>query len=117
LIANIAAAGQQLIRRCTVLSDRERKTLREVERRLLIEDPEFARSFAARAQRLPGPAGPLGIKIFLIAGLLVSAFVLVAGSLGGAVAFATATGLIWLTWRWAGEADPNGPTGESGGQR
>jgi hypothetical protein len=88
-----------------VLSDREREALREVERRLLIEDPEFARSFKARAQRLPHPAGGFGIKIFLIAGLLTSALVLVAGSIGGAVAFATATGLIWLTWRWAGETD------------
>jgi hypothetical protein len=88
-----------------VLSDRERETLREVERRLLIEDPAFARTFTARAQRLPHPTTGLGIKIFLITGLLLSALVLVAGSIGGAVAFAAATGLIWVTWRWAGEPD------------
>ncbi|TWF80469.1 DUF3040 family protein [Pseudonocardia hierapolitana] len=92
-----------------MLSDRERETLREVERRLLIEDPEFARYFKARAQRLPHPADGLGIKIFLIAGLLISALVLVAGSLGGAAAFAAATGLIWLTWRWAGRMDQPPP--------
>lgn len=88
-----------------MLNDRERDTLREVERRLLDEDPEFARAFNARAQRLPHPASRLGIKIFLIAGLLLSALVLVAGSLGGAVAFAAATGLVWLAWRWAGGID------------
>jgi hypothetical protein len=92
-----------------VLSDRERETLREVERRLLHEDPAFARSFEARAQLLPHPAGGLGIKIFLIAGLLLSALVLVAGSLGGALAFATGTGLIWLVWRFAREAPEQAP--------
>jgi DUF3040 family protein len=92
-------------RRCVVLSDRERETLHEVERRLLIEDPEFARSFKARAQRLPHPTGGVGIKIFLVAGLLLSALVLVAGSLAGAVAFVGATGLIWLVWRRAGGMD------------
>jgi hypothetical protein len=85
-----------------VLSDRERETLREVERRLLIEDPGFARSFEARAQLLPHPTGGLAIKIFLITGLLLSALVLLAGSPGGAVTFAAATGLAWLAWRWAG---------------
>jgi hypothetical protein len=35
-----------------VLNDRERKTLREVERQFLVENPEFTRSFATRAQRL-----------------------------------------------------------------
>jgi hypothetical protein len=88
-----------------VLSDRERDTLREVERLLLNQDPEFARSFKARAQRLPHPTSRLGIKIFLIAGLMLSALVLVAGSLGGAVAFAVATGLIWLAWRRTGGID------------
>jgi hypothetical protein len=86
-----------------VLSDREREVLREVERQILHEDPEFARSFDARAQRLRHRAGGLGIKIFVLAGLLLSALVLVAGSLGGAVAFAIGTGLVWLAWRWAGE--------------
>lgn len=85
-----------------MLSDREREVLREVERRILTEDPEFARRFDARAQRLAHRAGGPGIKIFVLAGLLLSALVLVAGSLGGAVAFAVATGLIWLVWWWAG---------------
>jgi hypothetical protein len=89
-----------------VLSDRERERLREVERRLLIEDPEFARSFEARAQLLPHPTRGFGIKIFLITGLLLSTLVLVAGSPGGAVTFAAATGLAWLVWRWAGTSRP-----------
>jgi hypothetical protein len=85
-----------------VLSDREREALREVEQQILDEDPGFARSFEARAQRLPHRAGGLGIKIFVLAGLLLSAFLLVAGSLAGAAAVAIGTGLIWLARRWAG---------------
>jgi hypothetical protein len=83
-----------------MLDDYERNALREVERRLLSEDPEFTRAFAARARRLPhnSPTGT-GIKIFVIGGSLVSALVLIAGSLSGAVSFAIATGLIWLVWR------------------
>lgn len=92
-----------------MLSDRERETLREVERQLLHEDPEFARCFETRAQLLPHPIAGLGIKIFVIAGLLLSALVLVAGSLGGALAFAVATGLIWLVWRFAREAPRQAP--------
>jgi hypothetical protein len=84
-----------------MLDDFERNALREVERRLLSEDPEFARAFDARAQRLSSASlvGG-GIRIFLVGGLLVSALVLGAGSLSGAVAFAIATGLIWLAWRF-----------------
>jgi DUF3040 family protein len=85
-----------------VLSDREREALRRVERQILNEDPAFVRSFDARAQRLPHRTGGVAIKIFVAVGLLISAFVLVAGSLGGAVLFAVATGLVWLVWRVGG---------------
>jgi hypothetical protein len=85
-----------------VLSDREREALREVEQQILDEDPGFARSFEAGAQCLPRRAGGPGIKIFVLAGLLLSVFLLVAGSLAGAVAVVVGTGLIWLAWRWAG---------------
>lgn len=83
-----------------MLSDRELEVLRRVERQILNEDPAFVRSFDARAQRLARQVGGIGIKIFVVAGLLLSAFLLVAGSLGGAVLFAVATGLVRLVW-WA----------------
>jgi hypothetical protein len=89
------------LRRLDMLDDYERNTLHEVERRLLDEDPEFARAFDARARSLSrGRVVGGGIKIFLIGGLLVSALVLLAGSPSGAVAFAIVTGLIWLAWRF-----------------
>jgi hypothetical protein len=89
-----------------VLNDREREALREVERRLLSEDPRFVRSFIARAQRLPQASGArVGIKSFLFAGLLVCAVMLLIGSVPGALAFAVATGAIWLSWRFGPDAE------------
>jgi hypothetical protein len=93
-----------------VLSDRERETLREVEARILNEDPEFARTFHARARRLPQVStGGVGIKIFVVVGLLLGALLLVAGSLTGALAFVIATALVWLMWRFAGDAGQRSP--------
>jgi hypothetical protein len=93
-----------------VLSDRERETLREVEARILNEDPEFARTFHARAERLSQiSTGGLGIKIFLVVGLLLGALMVVVGSLTGALAFAIATGLVWLMWRFAGDVGRRSP--------
>jgi hypothetical protein len=83
-----------------VLNDHEREILREVERQFLVEDPEFARSFATRAQRLQRRHLDGGlVKIFLVAAVLLSALMLVAGSPSGALAFAAVTALIWLTRR------------------
>lgn len=82
-----------------MLSDHERRTLQEVERLLLAEDPDFTQSFQARSQRLQRTDDGFGLKIFVVGGLLLSALMLVTGSLSGAVAFAVATGLIALVWR------------------
>ena len=84
-----------------MLDDNERKTFREVERHLSSEDPEFARAFDVRARRLSSAStAGVGIQLFVRGGLLVSALVLIAGSLIGAVALAVATGIIWLLWRF-----------------
>ena len=92
-----------------MLSDRERETLREVERRILDEDPRFARAFEARAQRLPcGNPGGVGMTILLVAGVLLSMLVLVAGSWGIALALALATGLTWLVLRLDDAVPPRG---------
>ena len=90
-----------------MLSDHEWRTLREVERRFLTEDPEFTRSFATRAQHLGRAQGCVGIKIFLVAAVLLGALMLVAGSPSGALAFAAVAGLTWLTRRrWNGGPEP-----------
>lgn len=83
-----------------MLSDREWKTLRDVERRMLTDDPQFARSFATSAEELGrGHLDGLGLQIFLVCGALVGALLLVAGSLAGALGTAAATGSIWWAWR------------------
>jgi len=92
-----------------VLSDHERETLREVERQLLVEDPDFTRSFATRAQRLERRHLDGGlVKIAIVAAVLLGALMLVAGSPSGALAFAAVTGLIWLARRHS-----NGTPGRS----
>jgi hypothetical protein len=91
-------------------SDHERETLLGIERGLLSEDPEFAQSFDARARHLYNPSRyDVGTKIFLVAGLLISALMLVVGALGGAVAFTAGTGLIWLAWRFGAGSHQQAP--------
>lgn len=86
--------------RCVVLSDHDRKVLHAVELQFKAEDPEFAWSFDARQQRLrrshhqSSQAGRIAIAV----ALLFSAFMLVAGEVSGALALATATGLICMVW-------------------
>jgi hypothetical protein len=83
-----------------VLNDHERKTLREVERQFLAEDPEFTRSFATRAQHLERRHLDGGlVKIAIVAAVLLGALMLVAGSPSGALAMAALAGLIWLARR------------------
>jgi hypothetical protein len=89
-----------------VLSDHERKTLREVERQCMADDPDFTRAFAAGQTRLSRHPHQLGVSLMVAAAALFTVFLLVAGSLAGAVAVATSTGLII----WAGRhqsADTN----------
>jgi hypothetical protein len=89
-----------------VLSDHERKTLQELERQFMADDPEFPRRFDARAQRLDRKHLGGAATIAIVGAVLLVALMLVAGSLGGALAFATATGLIWLAWRHSSDTPP-----------
>lgn len=77
-----------------MLSDHERRTLREVERQFLTEDPRFARAFEARQTRLSRHPHRLGAGLAVVVVALLTAFLLVAGSPGGALVLATVTGLI-----------------------
>jgi hypothetical protein len=82
-----------------MLSDHEWDTLREVERQFLTEDPAFTRSFDTRARRLRRRhLDSASVKIAIMVAVLLGALMLMAGSPGGALAFAAATGLIWLAW-------------------
>ena len=89
-----------------MLSDRERRALRELEDHLTIQDPSFPRSFDVRAQRLGGaPVGRAARAAVATVVVTLCAFMLVVGAPGGAVALAVVAGLVWLAWRsWHGPA-------------
>jgi hypothetical protein len=78
-----------------VLSDHERETLREIQRHLIVEDPDFEKPFRA-FEVPPPPARYRWIHTTLVAVTAVLAPVmLLAGSLGGAIAFAIVAGTFW----------------------
>jgi hypothetical protein len=82
-----------------VLSDHERDALREVECQFQADAPRFARSFGARQARLERRPRKLGARLAVVAAALLAAFLLLAGSLAGALAVAFTAGMIWVAWR------------------
>ncbi len=81
-----------------MLDDHEWFTLREVERRLLQEDPQFLQSFDARARRLHRRAGggAEGAGIALLGAVVLAVVLAVAGSMGTALAIGAIAVLIWI---------------------
>jgi len=93
-----------------VLSDRERETLEEIQRRLLLEDPGFAQSFSTRGRRLRRSRG-LSRRVYTILLVFSAAFAVlgvVVGSPGSALVLAAVAAVIWEARRRHG-------TGPSGG--
>ena len=89
-----------------MLSDHERKTLLDVERRFIAEDPEFARSFDAQLHQRPAaPHGSNG-KIAVAVALLFSAILLLAGFAAGALTCVILTGLFCAMWWCSKGSDP-----------
>ncbi|MEU7817453.1 DUF3040 domain-containing protein [Pseudonocardia sp. NPDC049154] len=85
-----------------MLSDHERKTLEELERRFMADDPEFPQLFDARARRLHSNRHfgmSFAIAVATVAGALFFTIMLATVSLAGALAFAAVIGLIWEAWR------------------
>jgi Flp pilus assembly protein TadB len=96
-----------------VLSDHERKTLREIQRQLFVDDPDFQRSFRALdAQPPTRPAAPTPEPLpaspsanrwiyttVIITAALLALLLMLAGSLGGALAFIIIAGSMWLVRR------------------
>jgi hypothetical protein len=83
-----------------VLDDHERETLREVERRLLADDPAFARAFRARQTHLRHPhRRRRGAIVAVVIAVLLAGLLLAVGSFGGALVCAAAVWVIWAMWR------------------
>jgi hypothetical protein len=93
-----------------VLSDHDRETLREIQRQLFVNDPDFERSFraldaqpctrpaASAPESPPAPSGEyrwVYTTVIVIAGLL-AVLLQLAGSFGGALAFTVIAGSMWL---------------------
>ncbi len=87
-----------------MLSDRERETLDQIQRRLLVEDPGFAQSFDADAQRLPPPKPRDRLRWAYTAAIVVAvmlcALMVLAQSPGTALAFAAIAGALFMARRW-----------------
>ena len=88
-----------------MLSDHDRKTLREVECQLMAEDSEFARSFEAGQARLSSQPRRLAVRIGIGIGVLLAALMLVTGPLVGALVVAVTAGLVWVAWLSPGDTD------------
>lgn len=79
-----------------MLSDYERKTLREIQRQLLVEDPNFERSFRA----IEAPASRSHRERAYTAGIVIAALLavvgLLVGSPGGVLAFSLIAVSVWF---------------------
>jgi hypothetical protein len=90
-----------------VLSDREREALREIQCRLLAEDPAFARVFSTDARRLEQTPSHLPRSTYttlLVMSLMLSVIALMAGAPLGGLVFAMAAGVMWGLRLRAGRA-------------
>ncbi|MGH3756253.1 DUF3040 domain-containing protein [Actinophytocola sp.] len=83
-----------------MLSDHERETLREIQRQLVVDDPDLERSFRALEKptptRTPPPQGRWAYTAGIAVAAVLAVVLLLAGSLGGALAFAVIAGSVSL---------------------
>lgn len=96
-----------------MLDDREREALHEIQRQLLVEDPDFAQSFDAEtqalgisAQRLHRGSPDVTRRIYTILLVLSSTYgviLLLAGSPISALMLAALAALIWEARRRRGD--------------
>lgn len=85
-----------------MLSDHERQTLREIQRQLLVDDPDFEQSFRALELSTPTPTATpppqhrWAYTVVIVIAALLAVLMLVAGSAGGTLAFAVIAGSVGL---------------------
>ena len=80
-----------------MLSDRERETLHEIQRHLIVEDPDFERSFRAFEAPASSAHHRWVYTTLVVVTAVLAPLLLLAGSPGGAVAFAIVAGTLWWT--------------------
>jgi len=89
-----------------VLNDNERKTLSDVERQLMAEDPEFARPFHEQLPQQPTTQHGSNGKIAVAVAMLFSAILLLAGFAPGALTCVVLTGVFCAMWWCSKGSDP-----------
>lgn len=82
-----------------MLNEHERRTLHEVERQFLTEDPNFPRSFDASARRLDRKRPELSTSVAITIAVVLCTFMLAVGSPDGALGFAISIWMVWWAWR------------------
>jgi Flp pilus assembly protein TadB len=85
-----------------MLSDQERTALRDIEARIVAEDPSWARAFDATAARVAGQrVGETAFHLVaVVLGTAMAVLMVMAGAPGPAVFFAALTGLsVWMIRR------------------
>jgi hypothetical protein len=81
-----------------VLSDREREALAEIERRLLIEDPRYSKSFVNETKLLPTGKPEFvdrAYRVLIALILMLTALFLLVGSPVSALFFSAIAALTW----------------------
>lgn len=85
-----------------MFSDREWELLRRVESDVVADDPEFARSFEAKLERLQHHRRYHSVvRIAVVLAAVLAVGMLLAGSPMGALAVLVLTGLVWVVWRYS----------------
>lgn len=85
-----------------MLSDHERKTLREIQRQMVVDDPDFERSFRTLAASPPDPTAipPAQLRwaytVVTVIAIFLATVSLLAGSVGGTLAFSVIAGSVWF---------------------
>lgn len=92
-----------------MLSDRERETLREIQRQFMVEDPELARSFREIDRPQPRDHLRQAYTVTMVVAMVFGFLVLVAGSPAGALGCGILAGLIWLARRHRDELSQRKP--------
>jgi hypothetical protein len=80
-----------------VLSENERETLREIQRHLIVEDPDFERTFRAFEASTPSARYRWVYTTLVVITAVLAPVMLLAGSPGGALAFAIVASTLWWT--------------------
>ena len=99
-----------------MLSDNDRKTLLDVERQLMAEDPEFARLFHDQLRQRPATQGGSNGKIAVAVAMLFSAILLLAGFAAAALTCVIVTGVFCAMWWCSKGSDPSGTAPDDRGR-